>query len=261
MSVAVSGNVVRAHWGEWDLAFGCLLFVVMTQLYRPIAVVLGLTDLTLVTGAITALCLVYLMLGRTRSLIPLHDFPLLVLAVVGLPLFSLVYAYEKDWRSLLLQFHYLLLMLAAAKFFRRRGAGGGFVPAALAVSVMAMVISIMWPAAFQPMAAMADARYDYLGRGSGLFLQPNLMAYNLIMMMMAFYLVRRQGGNAVPLLVALVFWAALFLTGSRGGLIAGTLFLIAVPVAERRLSDIRFMIFALVGGGAGRGRVGSLGPA
>lgn len=246
MSVAVGRDYVQRRGGEWHLAFGGLLFIVMTQLYRPIAVVLGLDDLTLVTGSVTALCLLYLMLGRVRSIISVHDFPLLALAALGLPLFSMIYAEQHDWRSLLIQIHYLLLMLASAKCFLARGMGERAVALALVVSVIALAISIFWPGVFQPMAAMANARYDYHGRGSGLFLQPNLGAHNLVLLMMMFYLARWQGRSPLLLPVAGLFLLALFLTGSRGGLIAGVVFLLGLVLVERKLSDPRAPILALL---------------
>lgn len=253
MSVAVGRNYIQRRASEWHLAVGGLLFIVMTQLYRPIAVVLGLTDLTLVTGTITALCLLYLMLGRVRSIISVHDFPLLAVAIVGFPLFSMIYAEQHDWRSFLIQIHYFLLMLAAAKCFRSRGMGERAMAAALVVSFIGLGISILWPQVFAPMAAMADARYDYHGRGSGLFLQPNLFAHNLVLLMLTFYLARNQGRSPVLLPMAALFLLALFLTGSRGGLIAGSVFLLGLVLVERKLSDPRAPILALLAAFAAAG--------
>lgn len=248
MSVAVGRNYIQRRASEWHLAVGGLLFIVMTQLYRPIAVVLGLTDLTLVTGTITALCLLYLMLGRVQSIISVHDFPLLAVAVVGLPIFSMVYAEQHDWRSLLIQIHYLILMLAAAKCFVARGIGERAMAAAIVVAFIGLGISIFWPQVFAPMAAMADAKYDYHGRGSGLFLQPNLSAHNLVLLMMLFYLARHRGRSPLLLSMAALFLIALFLTGSRGGLIAGSVFMLGLILVERKLSDPRAPIFALLAG-------------
>ncbi|RYZ74586.1 MAG: O-antigen ligase domain-containing protein [Proteobacteria bacterium] len=230
----------------FDKAFAVMLVVVMTQLYRVIGLVLGMASIAILTGIITALCACYLVVKGKVLYKPIHHYGLLVFATIW-PVATSVYADVFDYRAVLMQFHYLLLILSAGVLFSRAPlVAHKLAIASLGISVLAMVVSVRWPAAFASMAAIASARFDYLGRGSGLFLQPNLLAYNLVLLTLLCG--RFTGKQEIEKIfaVSLILIAALFFTGSRGGLIAGLVLVLSWVTLSRQMYNRRFILLLVV---------------
>jgi len=151
-----------------------------------------------------------------------------------------------DFRDIFVQVHFFLLLLASAYFFRSGNGHQRLFLIALGISIAAMLASIASPSLFAGMATMASARFDYLGRGSGLFLQPNLMAYNLILIMILLQFSLPRERFRLNMMTSIIFLIAVFLTGSRGGLIAACTLIFGLFVVDRRLNDTRFFISGVV---------------
>jgi O-antigen ligase len=113
--------------------------------------------------------------------------------------------------------------------------------ASLVFSFLTMTISIILPELFSSMAVMASARFEYLGRGYGLFLQPNLYAYNSVMIMILIYLMLPMAYTSKYALIIALFVVGLFLSGSRGGMLAASVLVIGPVIVDRHLVSRRFI--------------------
>lgn len=238
-----------------DAIFLVTLFFTTTQLYRVVAVVLNIQPFALVSITITAICILYVISAGEHRLLVGRDSFIFTLAIFAYPFFSFLFAREMQLRDPFLQGHYLLLFFATAYYFRRDRNVGALFAASLLASFVAMIVGLIAPAKFIEMAQMASAKYDYLGRGSGLFLQPNLLAYNLTLLLILFYLASGANQARTFLSVAAVSFLAVLLTGSRGGIIASGLFLAGIAIAGRKftvkskLTSV-FFILSVLGVGA-----------
>lgn len=222
-----------------DKCFGLVVLLVITQLYRVVGVLLGLNSVATITAAITVVCAMYLVIKRRLLYKTIHYYWFFALAF-AFPILTAVYAPGPDLRSIGTQLHYFLLLLASAVFFSKiQKLAFVFLAAGAAVSVLGMVLSILRPELFEPMARIASAQHDYLGRGAGFFLQPNLLAYNLILMalMMAYFTPASQGRRIIALSALLVM--IVIFTGSRGGMITAVIFGVSWIVGSGQLRSRR----------------------
>jgi len=237
----------KASFSILEIGFALILFLTVTQTYRLVAVIAGIDQISVVTGLITIVCSVYIAIfGRISTRVSLPSL-YTVLAVLCLPATTLLYAPSVSFRDLLLQLHYFLLFLGALIFFQRNGQRFQLIfVIALLVSVAGVFASIFWPALFLKMAAAASARYDYLGRGSGFFLQPNLMAYNLTLIMLMLYLWTDRERVKLFLYMTLIYAVAVFLTGSRGGMVAAGTFILGVYFFGKKFKGGRSLILGIL---------------
>jgi len=228
-----------------DRAFSVLLLLIMTQAYRVVAVVIGIPEISYVTAFITVLCSIYIIYKLTLRKVRVEYAFLFFLAIFLFPSLTLIYTDDPDPRNFFIQLHYFLLFISSGLFFSSFHLPVRIFLAAFFISVFAMALSIVQPGLFSSMAEMASARFDYLGRGSGLFLQPNLIAYNLILMMMLVLLCMESMRGKTFAALAVLFLGALFLTGSRGGMIAGTVLLVGALAVGRWAKNLQFALSAL----------------
>jgi len=233
--------IIRRHV---DFIFGMILFAAMTQLYRLVPVVLSLDSLASVTFAITLLSVTYVLLNL-RVVSRNIGNPFLwffVVAMLVWPLATLLYAADYSVNSILFQLHYFALLLASAIFFRRISKHRYIFIGAILATLVGVIASLLYPSAFFEMANLASARIDYFGRGFGLFLQPNLLAYNLIILALLLGLSTERSKARFFTLGFTIVFAALFLSGSRGGVATGGVLLLSIFILDGMVKSKQFYI-------------------
>lgn len=262
--LAESGSLSRAsdspHEGGPsvpDLAFGLVLFLTLTDLYRFIAPWAGFRSLAPLTAVFTLAAIAYATYYWPYACVPVSRLVGWTTFLLVVPLASLVYSVDPSFRDGALQVFYLSLLWASKAFFTRSGTTplrGLLLEAALLVGFVGVVLSIIHPALFATIARMTAHPSPYReGRGYGFFLQSNACAASLTFLMFLWLFVRKPRRLWHSLLVVVVYVLAIFLTGSRGGIVTATFLLgsyvlFVGPEWDWRALGTQVIRFSVLGG-------------
>src|SRR5690606_21682837 len=88
-----------------DLGFLVIIFLVMTQLYRVVGVMIGLESVMPITVGITIACALYLFLKGKLLTKTIHHYGFISFAMLT-PMGTALYADAVDFRALAMQVHY-----------------------------------------------------------------------------------------------------------------------------------------------------------
>lgn len=241
----------------FDVAFALVLFLTVTDLYRFIALWAGFASLAPVTGAFALFAAAYASHYWRHTRIPFGRLIAWTTFVLLIPLGSLTYSLNPNFRDVALQVFYLSLLWGSMAFFSRPSTcslRSILLDAALVTGFVGVVLSIIKPSLFIAISQMLDdsTRY-YLGRGYGFYLEPNVCANGLTLLMFLWLLARKPRRSWCCLLIGVTYLLAIFLTGSRGGMLISmflltSYFLFAGPEWDWPVLGARFVRLAVLGG-------------
>jgi O-antigen ligase len=205
-----------------DFAFAMVLFLVMTDLYRFIALWAGFSNFALVAGVFTLAAVGYSLVYWRYTCIPLGRFIAWTTFIVLIPLGSLAYSLNPNFRDIALQVLYLALLWGSKAFFSRsttKSLRGVLLDAGLFVGFTGVVLSIIKPRLFIAISEMTGDETPYFqGRGYGFYLQPNVCAATLTLLFFLWLFVRKPS-RFIHIIFTFGYLLAIFLTGSRGGMV------------------------------------------
>lgn len=213
--------------------FELILLLNLTGLFSFVAIQLGI-PIAAMSGAILAFLLLYLLVHWQHALwfARKKDVFLWIVFVFAWPALTLLYAEVRDLRANAINLYLVALMLSTAIWLSRVGitrARGLFVTAGVIV-ILGLLLSLIRNDYFQAVAEAADARFAYLGRAFGFFLQPNMAAQNTSFLYAILLPIVASRRSRITYLTSGVFAAAVLLTGSRGGIIIGLSLVIYVHI-------------------------------
>lgn len=217
-----SASCSNPHQSLADVVFGAVLFMTVTESYRFVAVWMGFKSMAPVAGGFALIGLAYAAHHGRDARLPVSRLIGWGLFLLVLPLGSLIYSLNPNFRDMALQILYVSLLVGSKTFFARkptRSLRGPLLDGALITGYVGLVWSIIDPGAFDVIASLTTIeRRFYAGRGFGLYLQPNVCAPSLTLLFFLWLFVcRRKGIYRVVMIGA--YFMAIFLTGSRGGMI------------------------------------------
>ena len=249
------GMLARSRPTFLDIAFGLVLFLTMTDLYRFIASWGGLKGFGPIAGVFTLVSIVYTLRYRWYARVPLSRWTGWTAFLLLVPLWSLVYSLNPNFRDVALQFLSFSLLWASKAFFTRDATKRlrcVLLDAGLVSGFAGVVLSIFKPSLFTAIAEITDSTTYSAGRGYGFYLQPNVCAASLTLLFLLWLFMRKSTGMHRVVFTG-GYLLSIFLTGSRGGMIMSVC-LISLHALLRgagwdfsRLS-IRFIRLALFGG-------------
>lgn len=219
----------RARPSLLDVIFAVVLFLTVTDLYRFGAVWARFNSLAPLTGAFALAAFVYTLHYCRYSCLPLSRWMAWTTFLLVIPIASLVYSPNPNFRDVALQVFYLSLLWGSKVFFSRPGTRsihGILVDGALAVGCAGVILSIFKPELFAALAQVNDRDMPYYhGRGYGFYLQPNVCAASLTLLFFLWLFVRRPRRTSY-VMVSLTYLLTTILTGSRAGVVMAV-FLVA----------------------------------
>jgi O-antigen ligase len=240
-----------------DLAFGLLLFLTLTDLYRFIALWAGFTSLAPLTGVFALACIGYALRYWRYTCVPFSRLAGWTAFVLLVPLGSIAYSLNPNFRYAALQFFYMSLLWASKAFFSRSSTSslrGLLLDAALIVGFAGVVLSIVNPGLFVAISQMTGDETPYFfGRAYGFYLQPNMCASSVTFLMFLWLFVRKPRGLLYSLLIITTYLLAILLTGSRGGMVTAAFLLSGYILFPGREWDwpvfgARIVRFSVLGG-------------
>jgi len=240
---------------SWDLAFGLVFFLTITDLYRLIAPWAGLGSLAPLTGIFTLVSVGYALHYWRDTRLPLSRLIGWTTFVLLIPLGSLAYSPAPSFRDMALQVLYFSLLWSGKVFFSRASTGflrGILLDAALVAGYVGVVLSILDPSLFAGIAETTEDTTNFLGRGFGFYLQPNVCAASLTLLFFLWLFARKPRG-LFRITFTLAYLLAILLTGSRGGMVMSVFLvashvLLAGPSWDMPVLGGRFVRFVVAGG-------------
>ncbi len=224
-------------------AFEIVLLLNLTGLFSFVAIQVGIPIAAMSAGILIFL-LFYLAVNYRHAWWFLQKKSVLAWLVFAFiwPALTVVYAEVPDFRANAVNFYLIALMLSTAIWLSKVGFHGArkVVVAAAIITVVGLVLSLVRNDYFQAVAEAANARYSYLGRAFGFFLQPNMAAENLSFMYALLMPLVSSKSRTMMYVVTALFVSALLITGSRGGMIVGLSMVTYVHILSSSAETGRF---------------------
>lgn len=160
------------------------------------------------------------------------------------PLFTLVYAPSIEARQIGLQVYYMSLLFATVVFTVTKGLDTLFhaLSISLVISAVGLVMSMITPEYFQPVAFLSDAKINYMDRAYGFFMQPNSAAIHINLMFVGWYFLWRRKTSVLQVLAVSIFLLSILLTGSRSGIIISGIVIVFIAIDTLRLRNAKIGI-------------------
>lgn len=217
-------SLVTAAPSMLDYIIAPVIFLNLTASYGVLAAQLGISIQTVTAGCIAG-CILYVTINWEHAMHALQGRTLvwLFMLVAGWPLFTLLWNSNSiDGRETYLTAYGGLLILTGALWARRTGWTStiSIITAALAISIFGIFWSLLDPAFFSAALDLSQSHQNYRGRAFGFFGQPNDAAMVLVFLAIFSLSPRNQNLQRRDHAILISAFAAILLTGSRGGLVA-----------------------------------------
>jgi len=179
-----------------DILFAFVLFLTVTDSYRLIAVWGQVGSLAPLTGVFALAALLYALFHSSYSAMPFSRFLAWTTFVLLLPVGSVAYSLNPNFRDIGLQISYFSLLCGSKVFFSRattRHLRRVLLDGALVSGFTGVILSILRPDLFKSLAQGTDfTTFDFAGRGYGFYLQPNICAASITLLFFLWLFVRKS---------------------------------------------------------------------
>jgi len=226
-----------------DKFFFIFLVLNMTGIFTFIAPQLGVS-----IGFVSFLLLgfnVFYLFAKAKyiNLIIKHSgFKIWLLIILIWPLLTIVYAPALGFREIGLQFYYVTLFTGAVVYTTTNGlpAVNRLLTTSLIITLFGVALSLIAPQYFEAVGRLANAESFMKSRAFGFYLQPNILAINLVLLFIGWFAFCKHKSVTLEVVAIILLMLVILLTGSRTGMII-SLITIAFILGQPGLKKI--MIF------------------